>query len=394
VNLAPGLATVRPRYGEASLADILPAALATFGVPDASDRIGLPPGIGGPDGPRVIVVLLLDGFGHELLPAAAPSAPAIADLAAGRLDGGAGRAITAGFPTTTPVSLASLGTGAAPGAHGLIGFFLNVPGTDRVLDHLLWIDEPDPLRWQPLPTLFDRARAAGVAPHVVSHPNFRGSGLTRATWRGADYTPATDADALAVGILHLVHQAVGPTIVYGYLPDVDKAGHIAGIESPLWIDAVGVADRLVTRLIEGLPRDAALLVTADHGQVNVPDDRRFDIAADARLSAGLRVVAGEARVRYLHTRPGARDDVLAAWQAVLGDAAWVVAREEAVAQGWFGPVSEAHLERVGDVVAVCNDNYAVLNSGPEPGQIALNVAFHGSATADEMMIPLLTYRRP
>ena len=100
-------------------------------------------------------------------------------------------------------------------------------------------------------------------------------------------------------------------------------------------------DRLVVRLVDGLPSDAALLVTADHGQLNVPPDRRFDFDTDPRLREGVRVLAGEPRVRYLHVEPGAVADVLAAWSAVLGDAARVTTREEAVATGWFGPVSEA-----------------------------------------------------
>jgi predicted AlkP superfamily pyrophosphatase or phosphodiesterase len=106
--------------------------------------------------------VLLDGFGHHNLPRAAPYAPTLAALLSGSVAGAAIRSITTGFPSTTPTSLASLGTGAAPGAHGLLGFLLNVPGTDRVLSHIHWLDDPDPLRWQPLATQFNVAEAAGV----------------------------------------------------------------------------------------------------------------------------------------------------------------------------------------------------------------------------------------
>jgi hypothetical protein len=386
-----GFTTVRPRYGEASLADVMPAALAALGVPGSADPLGL---AAGPlAGVRAVVVLLLDGFGHHLLPLAAPHAPTIADIAAGRIAGSDARAITTGFPSTTPTGLASLGTGAAPGGHGLLGFFLNIPGTDRVLNHIQWDDEPDPLRWQPLETQFDRARAAGVAAYVVSQPEFAGTGLTMAAFRGASYVGAAGVDAVAAGILDVVGKAAGRTVVYGYLADVDKAGHIWGLDSPQWRLAVAGADRLVTRLVEALPTGAALVVTADHGQLDIPADRRFDVATDPRLRGGVRVVAGEPRVRYLHTVDGARDDVIATWREVLGGAAWVVSRDEAVAEGWFGPMSEAHVQRVGDVVAACHQDYVVLASTVEPAQVAKNIAFHGSATAAEMMIPLLTVRR-
>ena len=388
----PGPANVRPRYGEASLADVMPSVLAVLGVPGASDTLDLR--AAGLAGVRTVVVLLLDGFGYHQLALAAPHTPTIADIV--RSDGAAAgtavRAITTVFPSTTPTSLASLGTGAPPGAHGVMGFFVNIPGTDLVLNHVQWRDDPNPLRWQPLPTQFDRARAAGVESYEVSQPEFASSGLTVAAFRGAEYVGGTGPDGVADGVLNLVARATGPTIVFGYLADVDKAGHIWGLDSPQWRMAVAGADRLVTRLVEALPADAALVVTADHGQIDVPVDGRFDLADHPSLRAGVRVVAGEPRVRYLHTLDGARDDVLATWRGVLGETAWVVSREEAAADGWFGPIPEAHLRRVGDVVVVCHENHLVLASGIDPDQVAKNIAFHGSATAPEMTVPLLIVR--
>jgi hypothetical protein len=375
--------TVAPRYGAASLADVLPAALAALGVPGVVDPLGLELA-----GVRRIVLLLVDGLGAQLLPLAAPHAPVLADLAAGRL-GAASRELTSGFPSTTPTSLVTLGTGAAPGAHGVLGFNLNIPGTDRVLNHIDWWGDPEPRRWQPLPTRFEQAGAAGVAVDVVSRPEFEGSGLTEAAWRGGRYRGATDLDSLAAGLLAAVSAAQPPALVYGYHADVDRAGHLFGVDSPQWRTAVAEVDRFLARVVDGLPPDAALLVTADHGQLDVPAGNRVDLDAEPALRAGVAVVAGEARVRYLHTRPGARDDVIAAWRARLGDTAWVAAREEAVAAGWFGPVAEAHLQRVGDVVVACHGSHVVLASRTDPPVVTRMIAFHGSYTAAEMLIPLL-----
>jgi len=296
------------------------------------------------------------------------------------------------FPSTTPTSLTTLGTGAAPGSHGVLGFFLNIPGTDQVLNHIRWQDEPDPRRWQPLATQFDRARASGVDAHVVGKAEFEGTGLTTAAFRGGRYVGADDTEALADRVGDLIRTASAPTVVYAYHPDVDKAGHLFGVDTPPWRAAVADADRLVEILLDRLPPGGALVVTADHGQLNVPDEHRFDLDTDPALRDGVAVVAGESRVRYLHTVPGARDHVLAAWRAVLGEAAWVVSRDEAVATGWFGPVAEEHLQRIGDVVAACRGDYVVLASKADPPAVTKMVAFHGSATAAEMHIPLLIAR--
>ncbi|WBB67253.1 nucleotide pyrophosphatase/phosphodiesterase family protein [Micromonospora sp. WMMD812] len=384
---APGpapLAIVAPRYGDGSLADVLPSALAVLGVPGATDRLGLTARLAGV---RRVAVLLVDGLGWYQIPTAAPYAPTLAGLAAS-----VGRPLTSGFPSTTPTSLVTLGTGAAPGAHGVLGFTVRVPDTDRVLSHIEWAADPDPQRWQPVPTQLERARAAGVAVTVVSRPEFGGSGLTVAANRGGDYRGAAGVDALAATMLAALTAGTGPTLVSGYHPDLDRHGHLTGVDSPPWRVAAGEVDTLLARLVDGLPSDAALLVTADHGQLDVPAGHRFDLDTDPRLRAGIRVVAGEPRVRYLHVAPGAVDDVVAAWSAVLGDTARVRTRDEAVASGWFGPVPEEHLARIGDVVVTCNDTYAVLATRSESPLASRLVAYHGSDTAAEMTIPLLVVR--
>jgi len=376
------LAVVRPAYGRASLAELLPSVLAALGVPEVPDPLGLAARLAGV---RRVAVLVVDGLGSYQLPLATPHAPTLADLAP------ATGSLTSVFPSTTPAGLASIGTGAAPGTHGLLAFTVNVPGTDRVLDHTQWWDDPDPLVWQPVPTRLAVARAAGMSVRVVSRPEYAGSGLSVAAWRGGDYRPAPDPDGLCTGMLDGL-AAEGRALVVGYHPSVDSAGHRFGIDSPEWRAAVSELDGLLARLVEGLPADAALLVTADHGQLDVPGDRRYDVDADPRLSAGLRLVAGEPRVRYLHTLPGARDDVLAAWRGVLGADAWVAPREEVVEEGWFGPVPDVHLGRIGDVVVISHGRSAVLASHREPESVAKLVAYHGSYTAAEMMVPLIVVR--
>lgn len=364
-----------------TIADVLPSALAALGVPGCVERLELPD-------VRRIGVLLVDGLGYHLLPAAARVAPVFADVQAGRL--GELCEIASCFPSTTPTSLASLGTGTLPGAHGIVGFRVNVPGTRRVLTHIDWRADPDPAVWQPVPTQFEVAAAGGLATAVVARPQFESSGLTVAAYRGARYVGAPDDDALAEAMLA---ELSGPArLVYGYHAAVDTAAHLSGIDSPRWQKAVGDVGGLFARLVDGLPDGAALLVTADHGGVNVPAEHRVDIDADRRLRSGVRVVAGEARVRYLHTRRGALEDVIATWRAVLGDAADVVSRDEAVAAGWFGAVPEQHLARIGDVVVVCRGDFAVLATKHEPELAGKLVAYHGALTPAEMAIPLIIVR--
>lgn len=389
---------VFPRYREASLPDVLPSLLAVLTGARAEslgfvDHLGLVPRLAGV---RRIGLVLVDGLGSGLLAPVATAAAqarrhggAVADIVAGRL--GDVVPLTASFPSSTPVSIVSLTTGALPGAHGVLEFSLRVPGTERVLNHVKWWDDPDPATWQPVPTIFERASAAGVPTIVVSRGSLQGSGLSIAAYRGATYRAADDIDALATTVRAELAAAEGPALVYGYHPELDHAGHVAGIASAEWSEAAVEVDRLITRLADDVPADAAILVTADHGQFDVPDDRRFDMDVARQLRHGVDVVAGEPRVRYLHTAPGAVDDVLATWRSILGDAAWIGTRDEAVATGLYGPVAPAHLDRIGDVVVICRQDYIVVASASEASEARL-AAYHGGLTAPEMEIPLIVIR--
>jgi Type I phosphodiesterase / nucleotide pyrophosphatase len=380
------LLPARPAYGAGSLADLLPSVCAVLGVPDAGDVLGLTAHL---DGVERIGVLLVDGLGADQLPVAALHAPVLAGLAAGAR--GHAATLTSGFPSTTPVSLVTLGTGAAPGAHGVLGFTVRKPD-GGILNHIHWGDDPDPHAWQPVPTRLETAAAAGVAVTAVTRPEYEGSGLTVAANRGGTFAGAPDAGALAGRMLAALAAASGPALVYGYHPDLDQRGHEDGVDSAGWQAAARGVDVLLDRLVTGLPPRTALLVTADHGQLNVPMADRVDIADEPALAAGLTAVAGEPRVRYLHVEDGACEDVVAAWRGLLGDRAWVVTREEAVAEGWYGPVPPRHLGRIGDVVVICLDRTVVLASGREPPAVGRLVAYHGSVTRAEMTVPLLVAR--
>ena len=370
-----------------SICDVLPAAAALLGVPGAVDTVGLTESAGQVD--RVVVVLV-DGMGWHLLPELAGSAPLLASV----LTGGTGRLdqLVCTFPSTTPTSLVSLGTGAQPGEHGILGFTLNVPGTDVVLHHVRWRDDPPHLEWQPLPTWFERLERAGVSARVVLPASFMGSGLTDAAYRGAQFHPTHTSDDYARQVGDEL--AAAPGLVYAYTVDLDTAAHVFGIGSPRWHEAAAHVDALLTRLVETLPPNAVLLVTADHGGLNVPPEARVDLDTDPRLAQGVRVVAGEPRVRYLHTQPGAAADVQATWSEVLDGWAQVYTREQAVGTGMFGPVNPIHLARIGDVVVVCTGDAAVLATGHEPPETARLIGFHGAASPAEMAIPLIVVKSP
>jgi Type I phosphodiesterase / nucleotide pyrophosphatase len=374
-----------PDLSRGSICDVLPTSAALLSVDGAVDALGV---IARSGEMRRVVVVLVDGMGWHLLPDLAADAPLLASVLAG--EAGHIDELSCTFPSTTPTSLASLATGVAPGQHGILGFTVKLPDTDRVLNHIFWRDDPPAGQWQPVPTWFERLHRAGVDARAVLPAAFLGSGLTEATYRGARFVAATKDDDYAQLVVDQLRAA--PGLVYAYTAALDTAAHLFGVGSPEWHAAGAYVDTLLTRMVEALPPDAVLLITADHGGLNVPLDRRIDLDTDSRLSAGVRVVAGDPRVRYLHTEPGAASDVIAAWSEVLAGRADVCSRDDAVASGLFGLVRPDNLPRIGDVVVSCLGDTAVLASGHEPPEVAQLIGLHGARDPVEMAIPLITFQ--
>ncbi|MBV2363625.1 alkaline phosphatase family protein [Streptomonospora sp. NEAU-YY374] len=352
----------------------MPSVLASLGVPGEPNPLDLPP-------VRRACVLVVDGMGWEPLLAHRAHAPFLSDL----LDSAA--PITAGFPTTTATSLTSLGTGLAPGHHGVVGYQVALPGTDRLFNHLLWRDEVDPLVWQPHATVYERAERAGVRTAYVADGSYEGSGLSVALARGSTYVPAATITELAVraGASLAAHDRA---LVLVYHPLLDGYGHRYGIGSAYWRAELGQVDRLAEQVAAALPPDSALYITADHGMVDVGEADRVDVETPAGFRAGVRVLAGEARVRQVYTREGAAEDTAAAWGELLGDRARVLLREEAVAEGLFGGVEDRVGPRIGDVLAVARGTTVLLAPELEPGPSRF-VGHHGSLTTAELNVPLL-----
>jgi hypothetical protein len=141
-----------------------------------------------------------------------------------------------------------------------------------------------------------------------------------------------------------------------------------------------------------MPPGFGLVVTADHGMVNLGPEDRLDVADAPELMEGVRLLGGEARARHVYAWPGAAQDVLSVWQEKMGDRMWVVSKEEAVQAGWFGPrVSDWVVPRIGDVVAAAFAPVGIFQREVDPLQASL-IGHHGSMTGVEQRVPFLVIR--
>lgn len=371
---APATPPTLPNYGEGSLADLACSLLASLGVSGEANPLGLPRA-------ERVCLLVVDGLGWELLRDHPAAAPFLSELAV------VGRPLTCGFPATTVTSLSSVGTGRPPGGHGLLGYQVAVPGQHRLLNGLRWDASVDPLAWQPHSTVYERAAAAGIGAYRVAAAWLEKTGLSMASMRGADYRPADSLGALVAQASDALRSA-DRALVTVYHGQLDGTGHAFGCLSDAWRFHLGHVDKLAEQLASALPPGAALYVTADHGMVDVGADERIDAEATPGMADGVALLGGEPRARHVYAVPGAAADVLAAWREILGDRAWVVSRDEAIAANWFGPVGPGLADRIGDVVAAPAGSWAIVAGTSEPLESSL-IGMHGSLTPADQLVPLL-----
>ena len=379
-----------PHGQRASLADVVPSLLAGLGVAGFANALQLTPTHGA-------CLLLVDGLGWLALQEHSADAPFLSSLAAGQ------EPITAGFPATTAAGVATIGTGMPAGQHGIVGFSFAVP-EGGLINALSWhthggghrVDLRErfvPEEIQPRPTALERAAAAGVQVVLAVPEVHRGSGLNRAALRGGEMKGVHALGDLAGNVLAALSAASGGAraFCYAYHGDLDLLGHVYGVGSLPWRLQLGHVDRLAASIADGLPRGVRLVVIADHGMVTVPEESRLDFDTEPALQAGVRLLGGDARARYVYTEPGAANDVLATWRDVIEDRAWILTRDEAIAAGWFGPLVENHIrDRIGNIIVAARTEFAVIRSQATPKLSGL-IGHHGSLTPDEQLIPALVH---
>jgi predicted AlkP superfamily pyrophosphatase or phosphodiesterase len=368
-----------PKSDAPSLADVLASCLESLS--SAPNRLGLPPA-------RNAVVVLVDGLGADALKARSGHARTLAAHPASR------SVLESGFPTTTAAGLASLTTGVAPGQHGLVGYSVLDAAHDRVVNQLSgWDAQLDPLTWQRAPTLFETAVARGFDAVVIGPARYSDSGFTHAVLRGARYLAAGSiADRMQRAAAEL--RAPGPgRLIYVYVPELDSAAHAHGLDSAEWIGALETTDAALRDLVTTLRRGDGLLVTADHGVLDISAHSHVLLDDSLGLLAGIRHIAGEPRCLQLHFEPDAdHEAIVARWRESEGARSWVVTRSEAIEAGWFGEVLPEVVPRIGDLLVAARKNIAYYDARPGASAGGRSmVGQHGSWSPAERRVPLIGF---
>lgn len=334
------------------------------------------------------VVVLIDGMGVENLAHYRGHIPFLRR----HLD----TVATTTFPSTTACAITSFATGYLPGQTGMAGFTLRDPKRGRRLQLLSFIAGeamdspalqpsappiPDPASWQARPPIAMRCEHDGTI-CSIGPAKFAGSGLSVAAWRGVRTVFAQD---LSERVDATVRELRTDTkLIYLYWEGLDHVGHKAGWNSEAWVSEVENVDRELQRLHSRLPADTLLIITADHGMVDIT--RRVDIAEFGPAKGWQ--TAGEERALHIYLPPDEdhhrASELIGEW---IGERAKVINKSQL--ERWFGPIDPQVEARLGDVILAATNTWGISDSRwMSAGQRGL-IGAHGALTDIERHIPLM-----
>lgn len=332
---------------------------------------------------RSVVLVVLDGLGAIQL----------------RAHAGHARHLTAGmgkkdiaysvFPTTTAAALTSTLTGVEPGTHGLVGYTVLDRSRDVLVNQLSgWEGSGlDPTLWQSAPTIFEQATASGHASYAIGVARYANSGFTRATLRGAKFVSVKSPAERVASAYRIAADEPG-SLVYCYLPEADKAGHKYGVASTQWIHALEEID---SALALDPPRHVGVLITADHGMIDVPAHRHVLLEDGDPRFDGVRHIGGEPRMLHVYLEASADPDaVLERWQRESEGDGDVLSRAQAEVLGIFGQeVTADAAARIGDILVVARGNKAFYDGTAADQRSRGMVGQHGALTPEERQVPYI-----
>jgi hypothetical protein len=358
------------RFG---LADITNSIFNSLSVPETIDSLSL----GSAENREVLI--LIDGMGQDAIDKYGDQFPIFDELKQVKK-------LYTNFPSTTATSLSTLGTGVLPGVHGMLGYTVRVPRSDnRLLNALKWDERVDPVMWQKVPTLFERAVLAGVSVTHVAAKRYEGSGFTQAALRGAKYVGANGVDEMATAVSAALKPQ--PSFVYTYLNTLDSAGHSDGVGSDKWLTALQQVSEFITKVKQLAPAGTRIWVTSDHGMVNSTE--QVILGQDNKLLENVTLIGGEPRARHIYIKEGAESETIIQWQEFFGNNARILSKNTAIKDGLFGPVvSEDSHDRLGDLIAIANNDLILVDPARVREESSM-VGHHGGVTDIEVEIPLL-----
>lgn len=381
---------VRPSDNTPNLVHLVRAIGLLGGARDVEDSACVQE-LAGDIGPADhLIFVLLDGLGMNLL----RQMPATAFLPRNFK-----RQLISTCPSTTACALTSVATGAYASRHGVTGWFTYLPGLGISIATLPFVERITglPLAQRGIRPQ-DVVPVGPLTPHMSHDPltvvpltlaNTTYNLFTRGGTAGRGYQSIREAIDLVIA--H-VRGAQRPTYTHLYLPEVDTACHRFGVDHPEVMALVSNIDAEIERLASALSGRARIVISADHGLLDVsPEAQVLLMTGDPLLDLLAVPPSGDARMPIFHVRDGRGTAFVEAFRARFGDRICLITIARAEELELFGPgeLSPIARQRFGDFIGFPFQPASVAFHPLNKPPTHLYRSIHAGLSPEEMQIPLI-----
>lgn len=352
------------------LSDVLVSAAAAMGLGGAN-RLRLPK-------VSSAIVVLVDGLGYENLTTANGYARFLNSL---KID-----SIRCEFPSTTATSLTGLATGKRSGAHGIIGYSIFDRLASRVRNLLTgWSSREEAGEFRKALPL---SLQLGKSVTVVGPGAYEDTGFTELTMAGAAYSAVDDVPSRFAKALNLAASA--GNLIYLYVPELDQYAHRFGVESDNWLHGLESLDRDLKTFIEKVPGNVGVIITADHGVLDVPNGNHIYLDEYSWYTEAVSLTTGDPRCNFLYldvdqSLTNLRGELTMAF----GEQAYVVTQDELIAAGWLFEEVVDQSNYQPDLYLIWQGNCVGYDRRTAKPQHLKMIGQHGAISDRETRIPLI-----
>jgi predicted AlkP superfamily pyrophosphatase or phosphodiesterase len=402
---------IYPCYESYCLSKVPSAVLGLLGMPQPDHALVkiVHNALGKRQSPPKVVLLLIDGFGWQHWLRYAEGYDFFTRLT-GR---GVVTPITTVFPSTTAAALTTIHSGLTPQEHGLPEWWVYFDELDAIVaslpftplgasgrDKLLEAGVKPSILFQGQ-TIYQTLAKAQVPALTFIRNVYAHSAYSSRVHKGSVTVPFINSSDLVVNLRQKLAEVPGPAYFYVYWDAVDAIAHTYGPHTEQYqAELSGFTYLLQREFIEKIPpptaADVLLLVTADHGHINVaPHDTLYlnrypRLVRSLQMSpTGRRILPwGSPRDVFLRVEDQQLPDITAWLRTRLAGKATVMASAEALQQRLFG-LGKLHKQfkrRVGNLL-ILPEGDSLIWFEHLKGRRFEHRGMHGGLRTDEMLIP-------
>lgn len=338
---------------------------------------------------RNIILLVIDGLGYEYLKTRKDSF----------LYKNMKRSMTSVFPPTTSTAIPTFLTGVPPQQHASTGWYVYLKELGVVSAILPFMPRiggvPFTHQGISVESIITQKPLSEKLKTKVFH-------ITRKEIHDSDFTVAMAKKAKILpysnlnGFFRQVKKAVSwnnkKKYVFGYWDSLDSLNHKYGEGSAKAEKHFNEIDKKIKKFSESLNgTNTLLLITSDHGFINVPKEKRLWLEDHPKLKECLSMpLSGEPRAAYCYVKPGREKEFESYVKKHLSEYCCMIKTLDAIKQNYFGlyKPNPRLFERAGDYILVMKENYIFKDRIVKKKKKEF-VAHHGGVSENEMIVPLI-----